>query len=94
MQKWGSSTALLVSASRFAVDHAEVGRGVPLRRSVVVMSADPGPPRPDREQPQARPVPTGAAHLDEDPEALEDPVHSGDARHQHELHEKSAAEEA
>lgn len=27
-----------------------------------------------------------AAHLDEDPEALEDPVHSGDARHQHELH--------
>jgi hypothetical protein len=39
-------------------------------------------------------VPTGAAHLDEDPEALEDPVHSGDARHQHELHEKSAAEEA
>jgi hypothetical protein len=25
-------------------------------------------------------------HLDEDPEALEDPVHSGDARHQHDLH--------
>ena len=28
-----------------------------------------------------------AGHLDEDPEALEDPVHAGDARHQHELHE-------
>jgi len=33
-------------------------------------------------------VPAGeaAAHLDEDAEAIEDPVHSGDARHQHEVH--------
>lgn len=29
-----------------------------------------------------------AAHLDEDPEALEDPVHCGDAKHQHDLHEQ------
>jgi hypothetical protein len=28
-----------------------------------------------------------AAHLDEDAEALEDPVHAGDAIHQHEQHE-------
>ena len=39
------------------------------------MSGDPG----------ARPL-TDAGHLDEDPEALEDPVHRGDAEHQHELH--------
>lgn len=29
-----------------------------------------------------------AAHLDEDAEALEDPVHAGEARHQHEQHER------
>jgi hypothetical protein len=29
-----------------------------------------------------------AAHLDDDVEALEDPVHCGDALHQHELHEQ------
>ena len=28
-----------------------------------------------------------AAHLDEDAEALEDPVHRGDAKHQHDQHE-------
>jgi hypothetical protein len=33
-----------------------------------------------------KPLPD-AAHLDEDAEALEDPVHSGDAIHQHEQHE-------
>jgi hypothetical protein len=27
-----------------------------------------------------------AAHLDEDAECLEDPVHCGDARHQHDVH--------
>jgi hypothetical protein len=32
-------------------------------------------------------VPHDAAHLDEDAEALEDPVHCGDAKHQHDLHE-------
>jgi hypothetical protein len=29
-----------------------------------------------------------AAHLDDDVEALEDPVHCGDALHQQELHEQ------
>jgi hypothetical protein len=59
------------------------------------MSADPGKARPEEEQPRhPAAAPSDAAHLDEDPEALEDPVHSGDARHQHELHEKSAAEDA
>jgi hypothetical protein len=36
------------------------------------------------EQPPQR----DAAHLDEDVEALEDPVHCGDAQHQHEVHEQ------
>ena len=40
---------------------------------------------PHRDAP-SRPVPD-AGHLDEDPEAIEDPVHAGDARHQHEHHE-------
>jgi hypothetical protein len=34
----------------------------------------------------AAPAPDGA-HLDDDAEALEDPVHCGDAKHQHDLHE-------
>lgn len=52
------------------------------------MSVDPAHPAPESDEPRRRPaVPPDAAHLDEDPEALEDPVHSGDARHQHELHE-------
>jgi hypothetical protein len=37
-------------------------------------SGAPDPARPD------------SAHLDEDAECLEDPVHCGDARHQHEVH--------
>ena len=42
-------------------------------------------PRPDASRkPHERP---DAGHLDEDAEALEDPVHAGDARHQHERHE-------
>jgi hypothetical protein len=32
---------------------------------------------------------TDGAHLDEDAEALEDPVHCGDAKHQHDVHEKA-----
>lgn len=32
-------------------------------------------------------------HLDQDPEALEDPVHRGDAQHQHELHEHDSHED-
>ena len=35
-----------------------------------------------------KPLPDGA-HLDEDAEAMEDPVHSGDAIHQHEQHHPS-----
>jgi len=31
------------------------------------------------------------AHLDEDAECLEDPVHCGDARHQHDAHASTAA---
>jgi hypothetical protein len=34
-------------------------------------------------------APPDAAHLDEDAEALEDPVHCGDAKHQHDLHEQA-----
>ena len=36
-----------------------------------------------------KPLPD-CAHLDEDAEAMEDPVHSGDAIHQHEQHHPSA----
>ena len=35
----------------------------------------------------AHAVPPDAAHLDEDAEALEDPVHCGDAKHQHDKHQ-------
>jgi hypothetical protein len=35
-----------------------------------------------------------SSHLDDDPEALEDPVHRGDARHQHEAHLREAAARA
>jgi hypothetical protein len=31
------------------------------------------------------PMPHDAAHLDEDAECLEDPVHCGDAQHQHDV---------
>jgi hypothetical protein len=30
------------------------------------------------------------SHLDQDAECLEDPVHCGDARHQHDAHEATA----
>lgn len=43
--------------------------------------------RPPAQQPESARTPD-AAHLDEDAEALEDPVHSGDARLQHEQHER------
>jgi hypothetical protein len=32
-----------------------------------------------------------AGHLDDDPEALEDPVHRGDAQHQHAVHARPPA---
>ena len=35
-----------------------------------------------------------SSHLDEDPEALEDPVHRGDATHQHAAHLRDAAARA
>jgi hypothetical protein len=37
---------------------------------------------------EPQPPQADAAHLDDDVEALEDPVHCGDALHQHELHEQ------
>ena len=45
-----------------------------------------GDPVPDRGSPEP-----ASSHLDEDPEALEDPVHRGDATHQHEAHLREAA---
>jgi hypothetical protein len=51
------------------------------------MSVDPAAVPPEQEDPRrVASVRPDAAHLDEDPEALEDPVHSGDAAHQHERH--------
>jgi hypothetical protein len=46
--------------------------------------------RDDPEATAARPAgaPMGCDRLDDDAEALEDPVHAGDARHQHEQHER------
>ena len=44
-------------------------------------------------QPSAEEVEQAAAHLDEDAEAWEDPVHSGEARHQHEVHEHQHPEQ-
>ena len=38
--------------------------------------------------PDGAATPARAAHLDDDAEALEDPVHCGDALHQHELHRR------
>jgi hypothetical protein len=43
---------------------------------------------PDRPEPAATGAPAGCDRLDDDAEAVEDPVHSGDARHQHERHER------
>jgi hypothetical protein len=48
------------------------------------MSVDPAHPPADDRKPTRRAP--DAAHLDEDPEALEDPVHRGDAQHQHAAH--------
>jgi hypothetical protein len=36
----------------------------------------------------APPPEPDAGHLDDDAECLEDPVHCGDARHQHDRHRK------
>jgi hypothetical protein len=54
-----------------------------LARIVHGMSSE----RPTEDPSQA--VPPDSAHLDEDAEALEDPVHCGDAKHQHDLHEQA-----
>jgi hypothetical protein len=56
-------------------------RGFECRRIVPVMSTaseSSGVSKPD------------CAHLDEDAECLEDPVHCGDARHQHDAHRSPA----
>lgn len=50
------------------------------------MTAADVPPGEKEERPVRPKHTSDAAHLDEDPEALEDPVHCGDAQHQHELH--------
>ncbi|HEU4912846.1 MAG TPA: hypothetical protein VFV76_13200 [Actinomycetes bacterium] len=42
---------------------------------------------PDDEEPRGGADPRDAAHLDSDPEALEDPVHRGDAEHQRQGHQ-------
>jgi hypothetical protein len=49
----------------------------------------------DAEAPEAVPAgaPAGCDRLDDDAEALEDPVHAGDARHQHERHERHERDE-
>jgi len=57
----------------------------PLARIVQDMTSERGDELPSADSAQA--VPHDAAHLDEDAEALEDPVHCGDAKHQHDLHE-------
>jgi hypothetical protein len=44
---------------------------------------------PDREEPAPA---ADAAHLDQDPEAVEDPVHAGDARHQREARDAAPDE--
>jgi hypothetical protein len=48
-----------------------------------------GDPVPERGSPGS-----ASSHLDVDPEALEDPVHRGDATHQHEAHVREAAARA
>jgi len=52
-----------------------------------------GDPASDRAPGAGSPGPA-SSHLDEDPEALEDPVHRGDATHQHDAHLREAAARA
>lgn len=63
------------------------GRVAPLARIVHDMTGEQGDERYSEDSPH--PALPDAAHLDEDAEALEDPVHCGDAKHQHDLHEKA-----
>jgi hypothetical protein len=60
-----------------------VGRGC---RTVPDMDVEHGDPDMSEAVPAGAPV--GSDRLDDDAEALEDPVHAGDARHQHERHER------
>lgn len=48
----------------------------------------------DAPEPVPAGAPAGSDRLDDDAEAVEDPVHTGDARHQHEHHEREARERA
>jgi hypothetical protein len=61
-------------------------RVAPLARIVPDMTTERGDERRSADSARA----TDAAHLDEDAEALEDPVHCGDAKHQHDLHDRAA----
>jgi hypothetical protein len=58
----------------------------PCCRTVRDMDVEHGEPY--RSEPVPTGAPVGADRLDDDAEALEDPVHAGDARHQHERHER------
>jgi hypothetical protein len=51
--------------------------------------------RGDPDAPAVSPTgaPEGCDRLDDDAEAIEDPVHAGDARHQHERHERHEGDE-
>jgi len=56
------------------------------------MTAEQGDPAAAEDQAVRDPrASDAAAHLDDDVEAAEDPVHAGDARHQRELHEPHPA---
>jgi hypothetical protein len=68
------------------------GRVTRLARIVHAMTSERGDERPS--DGLAHAAPHDAAHLDEDAEALEDPVHCGDARHQHDKHQHDLHERA
>ena len=66
------------------------GSGQDLPNPAPDPAPDPVPdPVPD---PAPAGAPTGGDRLDGDAEAMEDPVHAGDARHQREQHELAARE--
>ena len=66
------------------VEPFPVGAGC---RTVRDMDVEQGDPDASEALP-AGAAPVGSDRLDDDAEALEDPVHAGDARHQHERHER------
>jgi hypothetical protein len=64
----------------------QIRRTAPVGRRIV-----PGMSTRTRSESSDGPRPDGA-HLDEDAECLEDPVHCGDARHQHDWHASSTGQ--